>query len=113
MTDKSEPDAGEAETGDGGAADGADFALPEQPELETASDLAKAMDAATGGEPFTIDASAVKRMTTPLVTVLAAATKSYADSGRVIRIVAPSAAFSDAFEQLGLFQVLMGLEFAA
>jgi len=58
-----------------------------------------------------IDAREVEEITTPVVTAIISALRSRADITPPASVLAPTAAFVDAFSDLGLFQDLMKMEF--
>ena len=86
--------------------------LPESFGLDAAQFLASALRAADALAPVRIDASAVAVMSTPGVLTIAAAVRSRAVGAPAITVASPTAAFMDAFSDLGLFGDLMKLEFA-
>lgn len=64
-----------------------------------------------GGALPVIDARGVEHLSTAYALVLVSLARARAAEGRRLAILAPSAAFVDAFADLGLFQDLMKMEF--
>lgn len=64
-----------------------------------------------GGALPVIDARGVEHLSTAYALVLVSLARARAADGRRLAILAPSAAFVDAFADLGLFQDLMKMEF--
>lgn len=89
------------------------FALPERLRLEETEALLDHLRAAPAEAPLALDARAVSALSTPAVLALAAAARARAEAGVPLAVENPSAAFVDAFSDLGLFQDLMKMEFRA
>jgi hypothetical protein len=64
-----------------------------------------------GAAPAAIDARAVQDLPAAFVLVLTALIRAKAETGERVTVIAPSAAFVDAFSDLGFFQDLMKMEF--
>ena len=89
-----------------------EIALPEVVGLDATVDIVDRLRAAAPGAAVCLDAAAVEQMSTPFVLTLAAAVAEQGDGGPKLTIRNPTAAFTDAFTDLGLFSELMKLEFA-
>ncbi len=84
--------------------------IPLPPVLDTAAatPLAAALRVAlAGGKPILVDASSVQRLGTACAQVLVAAAGAGQAAGLELSWKAPSESFVAAFEDLGLFPVLM------
>lgn len=85
--------------------------LPARCGLSMAHDLKTAAMALPEKGRLSLDASEVGRMSAPVVMALVSAAASLAEAGGAVVVRAPTAAFTDAFADLGLFGQLMTLEF--
>jgi hypothetical protein len=96
-----------------GADDSAEvvIVLPSRARLPEAEDLTERLRAAIRTKSLVIDARDVEEITTPVVTAIISALRSRADITPPASVLAPTAAFVDAFSDLGLFQDLMKMEF--
>jgi len=65
------------------------------------------LEAITLGKKVVIDASAVERISTPCIQVLLSAVKTMDEKGLEFSLFSPTEVFVDAFNDLGLFPVLM------
>lgn len=64
-----------------------------------------------GGARPVLEAGAVEELPAAYVLVLTSLLRAEAERGAKVAVIAPSAAFVDAFADLGLFQDLMKMEF--
>ncbi|MEM9726091.1 MAG: STAS domain-containing protein [Pseudomonadota bacterium] len=86
------------------------YVLPEKATIEAAQAvLAEAASEREGS--MTLDASHVESIDGCVVLTLAAIAFAAAENDRRVALKEPSAAFVDAFSDLGLFQDLMKMEF--
>lgn len=89
-----------------------EIALPERCGISVAHDLVEAGQAMQPGGRIVIGAEAVDRMSCAAVIALVSLSKTAALTEGSVVIRAPTAAFTDAFSHLGLFESLMSMEFA-
>lgn len=75
--------------------------LPESLDATFTAPLLETLRGRTG-QPLSIDASAVSRVSTPVLQLLVAAAESWRTSGDAFGVSAPSPAFRDAVSVLGL-----------
>jgi len=114
-----EPETPRGETADGGGPDAAGnaeaavFVLPQRCGASATHELVAAGLKLGAGGRMEIDASAVVRMSCAAVVALISLVESTGSAGGGVVIRAPAAAFTDAFADLGLFEALMKMEFAA
>ncbi|MFT7028552.1 MAG: hypothetical protein ACI9ZH_001847 [Paracoccaceae bacterium] len=85
--------------------------LPRQARLPDAEDLVEKLRAFIGAPSLIIDARKVEEITTPVIAALVCAVRSRSEHTPPAAVLAPTAAFVDAFSDLGLFQDLMKMEF--
>jgi len=88
------------------------LALPERCGVSAAQEIAEAGRGLEPGGRLDIDAGQVSRMSCATAVALVSAARSATASGGALVIRAPTAAFTDAFADLGLFEALMNMEFA-
>ncbi|MEL6978876.1 MAG: STAS domain-containing protein [Pseudomonadota bacterium] len=86
------------------------YQIPPKATVEAAQAILSEV-AADADQRLTIDASGVEEIDGCVVLTLAAVADAMADSDRKVALKEPSAAFVDAFSDLGLFQDLMKMEF--
>lgn len=85
--------------------------IPETPSIADAEALVThAKGAARDGE-LVLDAESVAEMNTAYLFATISTARSFAEAGGKVAVLKPSAAFVDAFSDLGLFQDLMKMEF--
>lgn len=89
-----------------------DLALPDRCGRAVAHQIVAAGAALPPGGRLCIGAAAVQRMSCAAAIALISVAKTIAPEGGKIVIRAPSATFTDAFADLGLFESLMKMEFA-
>jgi anti-anti-sigma regulatory factor len=89
-----------------------DFTLPERCGASAAHELVDAGRALAPGGRLRVDAGAVARMSCATAVALIGVARSAAQAGGAVIVRSPSAAFTDAFADLGLFESLMNMEFA-
>ena len=87
--------------------------LPATLTIENTLEIASAWRDAGPEVPLLLDAAAVEQMCTPFVLTLVAALNERAGNGAAVEVRNPTAAFTDAFSDLGLFSEMMKMEFAA
>lgn len=87
--------------------------IPPRVRLEETEALLAHLRAVPGDAPLIVDAREVESLSTPAVLALVAAARARADGPAPLAVESPSAAFVDAFSDLGLFQDLMKMEFRA
>lgn len=86
---------------------GAQIVLPGVLDMRAAGSLKAALQqAVSGGQPLTVKASAVERLSTPCAQVLVAAQRAMVAANLGFKLSEPSDPFIDAFNDLGLFPVL-------
>lgn len=78
--------------------------------LEETEALLERLRALPAAAELALDAGAVESLSTPCVLVIAAAARQRAETGRPVVLRSPTAAFVDAFSDLGLFGDLMKME---
>jgi len=88
------------------------LARPERCGVSVAQEIAEAGRGLEPGCRFDIDASQVLRMSCTAAVALVSVARSATASGGALVIRAPTAAFTDAFADLGLFEALTNMEFA-
>lgn len=71
------------------------------------------LEAVALAKPLVIDAAQVERLSTPCIQVLVAAGTALQEAGIGFSLHRPSEAFADAFNDLGLFSVLMRWDITA
>lgn len=84
--------------------------LPQKAGLDAAQAALAALNVPVDARP-TLDASTVESVDGCVVLTIAALAHAAAEAGEKIAVKEPSAAFVDAFSDLGLFQDLMKMEF--
>lgn len=87
--------------------------LPGKATMDAAETLVSVLRAIPPDMPLMIDASEVETVSTPFVFALISAMNARAGLKPPAVVSNPSAAFVDAFTDLGLFQDLMKMEFAS
>ena len=86
---------------------GAQIDLPGVLDMRAASGLKAALQqAVSGGQPLTVKASTVERLSTPCAQVLIAGQQAMVAANLGFKLSEPSDPFIDAFNDLGLFPVL-------
>lgn len=65
------------------------------------------MEAVAAGRPVVVDASAVARLSTACIQVLIAGGRAVAGAGHQFSVARPSEALVSAFDDMGLFPVMM------
>jgi anti-anti-sigma regulatory factor len=65
------------------------------------------------GQPFSVDASKIEKISTPCVILLSSISNSLGENDAKLNIRSPSSAFTEAFGELGLFEQMMTMEFTA
>lgn len=86
------------------------YVIPEKATVDAAQAILAEAAMDRDGQ-LTLDASGVESIDGCVVLTVAALADSVADSERKLAVKEPSAAFVDAFSDLGLFQDLMKMEF--
>lgn len=82
--------------------------LPGTLDQRTAAPLREAFLSAVGaGRAVVVDAAAVDRLSTACIQVLIAAGRAVQAAGQTFTVAAPSEALVSAFDDLGLFPVMM------
>ena len=87
------------------------FKLGETPDIGDAEKWLELARKSSKDQELVIDASDVTEMNSALLFAVASSARSFSEAGGKIAILTPSAAFVDAFSDLGLFQDLMKMEF--
>jgi len=87
--------------------------VPERAGIAEAEALHAHLRALPPGAPIRLEASAVQTLSTAFVLTVVSALNSRAEVTPPATVINPSAAFVDAFTDLGLFQDLMKMEFAS
>lgn len=86
--------------------------VPARPGLPDARALLAELAADTAlSAPICFDARAVEELSTAYALVLASLVRARPEEAPKVGLIGPSAAFVDAFSDLGLFQDLMKMEF--
>lgn len=86
------------------------YVLPEKANIDAAQAVLAEAAVEREGQ-LTIDASSVESIDGCVVLALAAIADAHAECEKRVAVKEPSAAFVDAFSDLGLFQDLMKMEF--
>lgn len=87
--------------------------LPAKSSIDHLEDVMAALKA-SGTEPgLKIDASAVEKISTPIILAILSAATTRLDLKPPATLINPSSEFVDAFTDLGFFQDLMKMEFAS
>jgi len=88
------------------------IALPERCGVPAAQAVIEAGLGLEPGARLEVDATEVARMCCASIVALVSAARTAADAGGALVIRTPTAAFTDAFSDLGLFEALMNMEFS-
>lgn len=88
------------------------IALPARCGVSAAQIVVEAGLGLTPGARLEVDATNVERMSCAVTVALVSAARTVAGAGGALVVRTPSAAFTDAFADLGLFEALMQMEFA-
>ncbi|MEL6476601.1 MAG: hypothetical protein AAFR17_04675 [Pseudomonadota bacterium] len=111
MTDAAESDSEAVTEPDMAAPPNDPVKIPKSPSIIEAEALvAHAKSLPKDGE-LVLDAQDVAEMNTAYLLATISTARSFADAGGKVAVIKPSAAFVDAFSDLGLFQDLMKMEF--
>lgn len=85
--------------------------MPNVVGLESTIEIADQLRSAGPNADICLDAEGVEQMSTPFVLTLAAAMNERDDTNPKLKVKNPTAVFTDAFSDLGLFSDMMKMEF--
>ncbi len=100
----------EAEAPEPAASAGAVVRLVAKARVQETEALLAELQALPADAPLEFDASEVENVSTPYILAVVAAARGRAAAGGAVSVRSPSAAFVDAFSDLGLFSDLMKME---